>query len=393
MVTLAHTFESGQSSGTTITTGNSATGGNAFDSVTIGSGAAVTYNSTAARGALCMQCTTGGTAAVASVNWTTAIGTALPTVNFRFSIRPGALTAITPVIRGRGGAAVQLFRISINTSGNLELRRNTTSTLVSTTVGALTTADTWVVRGQVVVGASSTGVLYIHYDPTSATPDETFTPSGVNWGTDNIGEFNAGATSATSNASLRIDDLVLTDGAIPQIPAQSVTLSESFTAADALARAAAYTRAVGDTITLTDVLDRIAGASRPLAEPITFSDAIDRQHVVTRALAEPVTFTDAIDRILQVQRGLAEPLSIEDAAARSLAFARTAAEDLTLTDMVTNGSALIANLSETVTFADTVTATVGHAAGSVVTRPNTGTTTRPSTGTVTRPYTGVVTRP
>ena len=65
MVTLAQTFESGQSAGASVTAATSAVGGTAFSSVTVGFGGVLTYVAgTGARGALCMRYATGLLSAV-----------------------------------------------------------------------------------------------------------------------------------------------------------------------------------------------------------------------------------------------------------------------------------------------------------------------------------------
>src|SRR4051812_301717 len=223
MVTLAHTAESGQTSGTTVTTGNSATGGNAFNAVGIGTGAAVTYDSTALRGSLSFLLTTGGTGATSSLSWTsTAIGTALARVYGRFTVKPGALTASTTLVRLRA-AGVQVARISIiATTGVIRVSDTTNGTVQSSSTG-MTTSDTWRIAFDFTVGASATGIVYIYRTASSDTPDETLTMNSANWGTANVDECQWGNSTSVANTSLRMDDLVLTSVALPAAPNPSRT--------------------------------------------------------------------------------------------------------------------------------------------------------------------------
>lgn len=221
MVTLAHSLESGQSSGTTITTGNSGAGGDAFDSTTIGTGAALTYDSTALRETRSLLATTGGTAAASSANWTTSLGSGLSRVFLRFLFRRGASSGVNTVMCRVRGGGTQSFRITLDASDKITLR-NTGSTLLVTSAGVTTTSDTWMIRADVTIGASATGVLYIHYDPLSATPDETLTANSANFGTTNANEVNWGLAVAVSNAIVRLDDLIITDAALPAPPLQKV---------------------------------------------------------------------------------------------------------------------------------------------------------------------------
>lgn len=76
MAATSNTFE-GLSNGTGITTGNSGgASGDAFDLMTLGSGATATADNThAAHGVVSMKLATGGSAADCAAEWTTKIGT------------------------------------------------------------------------------------------------------------------------------------------------------------------------------------------------------------------------------------------------------------------------------------------------------------------------------
>lgn len=251
-VTLAHTFESGQASGTTVTTGNSATGGNAFDSVTINATCTCTYDSSAYRGSLGCAVSSGGTSGQGAVNWTTSIGTALPHAFGRILSNASSFSAAHPFLRCRGGAAVQVFRLSFDASGHVQLR-NTSNSVVGTSSTALNTGQWYLIRWDVTVGASATGVVYIHTDPTSPTPAETMTVNAANFGTNNINEYNAGIGAATLNVpAYHFDDIVLTDVALPGPPIQTITVAETVSFAEAVARGFLALRQVAESLTADD---------------------------------------------------------------------------------------------------------------------------------------------
>lgn len=331
--TLAHTFESGQSAGTTVTTVNSATGGDAFASVTIGTGAGVTYAASPFRGTLCLRCTTSGTSAQAFATWTTAF-TAASRVYLRATIRVDTIAAGMAVVRLRGGG-VQTARIAVTAAGKLELR-DSGNTPRATSSASMTAASTvWRIALDVTVGASSTAILYIYYSATSTTPDETLTASAQNWGTSNVDEISWGFVGAVASADLLLKDVVATSVALPGPPAQSASLSESVSFTDALARQQTSARSLAETVTLTDALARQQSASRPLAEALTVVDAATRTLVLPRALSESVSTADAVTRALAQARGVTEQVALVDAVGRAYAASRELAEALSFADAVT----------------------------------------------------------
>ena len=171
MAQLAHTFESGQTSGTTITTANSGTGGDAFDSTSVGSGGALTYDSTASRGALSLKATTGATAVNASATWTTSLGGPWSAAWVRCTFRPDAFSSTGIVFRLRG-AGVQTGRITYSSTGKIELR-NSANSVVATSTASMSAGTWWRIVAYIPVGSSAVGTLYIYYDPASVDPDET----------------------------------------------------------------------------------------------------------------------------------------------------------------------------------------------------------------------------
>jgi hypothetical protein len=333
-------MESGQSSGTTVSTGNSAVGGNAFNLVTIGSGATVAYSSVASRGALSLQATTGGTAAVASVRWSTALGGTITQVYGRLLIRPGALTSITPIWRARGGASVQLARLSINTSGQIELRRSTGSNTVVSTTAGMTTSDWWLVRFGFTVGLSAPGLLYVHRNPLVATPDEVFNPTGVSWGTDAVGEIDWGAASATSNASVRLDDLVLSDTTLPNLPHHVISIASGIGLAGVNSALQAVGRTAAAAIGVAQVPTRTVAGQRAAAAGLALAGAAARINARNASIASGLAVAGDVTRLLGSVRAGAAALNVSAAANRTAELHRAIAGGLDLAGAAAGASVI-----------------------------------------------------
>jgi hypothetical protein len=409
-VTLRHSFESGQVSGTTITGGNSATGGNAFDSITSGTGTVAAYNSTAYRASLSGLFSSAGTSAASSANWTTAIGTAVARAYGRTVINGSSFTVLVDFLRHRA-AATQTFRLRINTSGKLEFRNSANSLLLTSTT-TFSTGQWYLIRWDIPVGASVTGVVYIHTDPTTATAAETLTATLANFGTSNIDEANYGApvSALASVASFRHDDILFTDQGLPGPPTQSITITDAVATAESLGRTLALSRAVADAVGTAESLARALAASRAAADAVTTadsparalsiarsisdavttSDAATRSTALTRALADGFTTADVAGRTLLLPRALADGIHAGDVAGRAMAAIATAADAVTVADVATPRRSLSRSAADAVGLAEAISTSV---VSRIVHRPNTGLVTRPTAGTVTRPNAGVVTRP
>lgn len=251
-VTLRHGFEAAVAGGTTISAVNSATGGNAFDSITSGAGTAATYDSTAYRGSLSGAFSSGGTSAASSANWTTSIGAAVPRCYGRTVVNGSSLAVMVDFLRCRA-AGTQAFRVRLNTAGKVELR-NTANTLLATSTTTISTGQWYLIRWDVTVGASATGVIHIHTDPTSATAAEVMTASSANFGAASVDEVNFGApVSALANVgTFRHDDVVFTDVALPGPPIQSITMAETISLAEAVARGFVAPRAIAEAVSIAD---------------------------------------------------------------------------------------------------------------------------------------------
>lgn len=180
MTLLTNGFEGIAPSGTTITTGNSGgVSGTAFDTVTIGTGCAVTSDTAhAAHGILSGNFSSTGTSASAFVAWTTSMGTTTQ-IWFRgyyyFTANTGANFTLWRVLNGATlGAGVNLL-----TSGSLRFVDTNSATIFSTTA-TIPLNQWWRIEGFVVASATVGQVeLKLFKSPDATTPDETDTSAAT----------------------------------------------------------------------------------------------------------------------------------------------------------------------------------------------------------------------
>lgn len=360
-VTLTNSFESGQSSGTSITAGNSGGGaGNAFDTVTSGTNTVAQYNSTSAYlGTLCGLFSSGAASNASSGNWTTAIGTALPRVYGRTVINGSSFTVVVDFMRCRG-TGTQTFRLRINSSGKLELR-NTANTVVATSTTTISTGTFYLIRWDVTVGASATGIVYINTNLTTNTPDETMTANSANFGVLNVDEANFGCpVSAISNAAaFRHDMIMITDQGRPGPPTQTATITDTWQTADALTRSLTLPRDLADTWATADVAGRALALPRAVADTWQTADSVDRATADSRPVTDTWATTDTPARSLALPRPVTDtwqtaetptanttyprPVTdtwqTDDALTRAATYARPAADAWTTADSVDRSTA------------------------------------------------------
>jgi hypothetical protein len=297
MVTLTHNLESGQASGTTITTANSAVGGNAFDTTTIGSGTGLTYNSTALRGTRSLLATSGATAAAVSANWTTSIGS-ISRIFVRFLFRRGSASSVSQVMCRVRGSGTQNFRITLDTDNTVTLR-NSTSSFLTRSVGATNTTDTWMLRADITVGASATGVLYVHYNPLSATPDETLTVNNANFATANANEVNWGLAIAVANSTMRLDDLIITDVALPGPPENVIVVGQTteIDASQSVSRRKQLVASQGNTTDVSQTVRRVKVRAVQAATETNIATTITRRKLRVIAAAAEIDIPQAVRQL------------------------------------------------------------------------------------------------
>lgn len=204
MPTLTNTAEGGAEDAA-VTTGNSGgASGNAFDSVSIGGTGAITYDNEHARGNRAFK-VVGDTANAAYLTYTTALGTvaeAWGRLYLYLVANPGATTGI---VRLRVGAA-QVARISIDTTGHLQIRRadnNTLATMVSSIPLGQWVRVEWHCLATA-VGGDLECRLYSAADSATVTEQLSDTNAAL---ANNIDEVNLGHHNASPATTLWIDDL------------------------------------------------------------------------------------------------------------------------------------------------------------------------------------------
>lgn len=186
MTTLVNSFAGG-TNGTAITPGNSGgASGSAFDGVTTGSGATLTYDSShAVDGTFSAAMATNGTTAPAYLSWQSSLSAGSGTVWFRCYFYFAALPAGTSglILLADSTRATLCAFVSISATGHLSFADHSGSQIhsFSTTV---TTGQWFRVEGYVTGDPSAGQVsLQIYTTPDSPVPAETYTsPSAQNTG-------------------------------------------------------------------------------------------------------------------------------------------------------------------------------------------------------------------
>lgn len=205
----------GTASGTTVTTVNSATGGDAYTTVTIGAGAAFTFdNAHPAHGVNAYKMSVGGTSTTVS-GFQTFTGVA-GAVSGRFYI-------YVPTAAGFGytnfggrlrGAAVQAGRFCFDATGHMIIK-DSGNTAIGTGAFALALDTSYRVEFTMTKGASSTASCDLYLGDSTSTLD-TVSVAAQNFGTNNIDEFSIGLLTATTNQGpFYFDDTVVNDTGRP----------------------------------------------------------------------------------------------------------------------------------------------------------------------------------
>ncbi len=338
---LWHSFETGQADDTAVSSGNSGVGGVAFSSVTVGTAAALIYDTSALRGTLSMRYTTAGTAAQAFATWSGAAwGTPSGRVYGRATIAVGAAPAQTSVVRVRSSAA-QVFRITVNGSGIIELRNAANTAVASTSVALTFGVSVWRIAWDVAVGASAAGTVHVFWDPASTVPDETLSAAGANFGTGLADEVSVGCVANVAGVDIRVDDVLVTGQGLPGPAAQSRSVSESLSAGDGVARGGTgRARAAAEAVAAGDSVSRLVGRSRAAAEAVAAADAVSRMVARARAASEALAAGDSVSRLVGRSRAAAEAVAAGDGAGRAgMGRSRAIAEAAAAACVVARGAA------------------------------------------------------
>jgi hypothetical protein len=165
----------GSTSGTAVSTGNSAAGGNAWQGLTVGTGNTITYDASPRTGLLSLKFTLGTTAA-SYVQWTPS-QTGRYVLEFEFKIS-ALSTGNLQIAQTRNSAGIQSLLL-VNSAGGL-LMQNAAGTTVagSTSANGLVTANTWYRVAIAITPGTTTSNGRLEYafyaDPTDTVPAATW---------------------------------------------------------------------------------------------------------------------------------------------------------------------------------------------------------------------------
>lgn len=219
-ITLLNSAEGVTPSGTAMTAGSGGnTGGasgNFFDVVNLGgTGVVASDSAQKAHGSLSTKITTGGTASLCFVAWTTSItGSPFTTMWCRIYVYISASppAANIPICRFLTSGAQQCARMVINTSGKLTFNdgANTVQITSTTTIPA----NQWFRIEAFCTSSATVGQLEFKLFTTAdaTSPTETQTSAATLNTNAGIAQWQVGVTSvAAANATVWVDDLGLTD--------------------------------------------------------------------------------------------------------------------------------------------------------------------------------------
>lgn len=293
MTDVANGFEGG-TSGTTITQGSGGNSGGAsgghFDVVGIGTGAALTFDSThAAHGSLAAKMATGSPAANSYLEWSTSLsGSAITQAWFRVYCYFTAFTGTVRIVRALNGSSF-IAAVAINSSGKV-LTQDTSGTTRTTSTLTLP-VNQWFRLEGFFTGSATAGQVEVKIFTTSAdatSPDETDTTAATLNTTGTFTGITFGNPSSVASYTFWLDDLGASVAAYLGPSVASAALAETGSSADTLAAAAAV--AVAESGSAADAAAVAASAS--LAEAGASADALGVAGAVS--LADAATGAEAL---------------------------------------------------------------------------------------------------
>lgn len=227
---LRNNFESGQSNGTGITTGNSGgSAGNAWDVITAtGTGVSATYTTTSLEQTLSGKFAVTNVAALNACRATwnsTSMGGTFSRLQGGFSTEPNVLPTNQVAVHRYSTAAGQACRFTVDLTGSISLR-DMSSSVVVTSSGTMGTSDKWWVTYDITFGTSASGTVNIYYSHASTTPDEVIPFSGANFRGTAVNSVDFGVCAAPSSVTtVTVDSCRVTDQGVPGPPTVSGTMS------------------------------------------------------------------------------------------------------------------------------------------------------------------------
>lgn len=322
------TFD-GNTAGSTITTGNSAAGGDPFTFVSIAATATATYIADGYRGAA-GRFSAGGTAGLVFAEQATGVnstGSWFGRVRVRMPVLPADATGIRFAVVADSTGAFQIDARMVNT-GKVELRTGA-GVLVGTST-ATYTAGQWVDVGLSIASFSATTgqIEMLLYDGTGAVA-QTIT-SAANVDTLRSGGANKLQTglirSGISSFTVDIDDAAQSSTAYPSIPSAAVATEAAAEAA--IGSGAAEQPAVGASPSVTPA----AGAGT--ADAPSIAVATDAPAATGTGAAGQVSASLSPQSAASAGSGLAPDASASSSASADQAAGTGAALDATVSTLV-----------------------------------------------------------
>lgn len=261
MTNLSNTALGG-TSGSAITTSDTASG-NKWDVATPGTGGTANWdNSQAVHDPLSMTFATGVTSTSAYVAWTSGSIGSLARIWGRAYVRlPASPPTVTQVIARFLAASAQKARIYCNTSGKLVIA-DSSNVAAGTTTGTVAANSWFRVEWDITSGVSNAFEFRYYASPESYTATETLTGSTTNFGAANFDEvrFGVGANFA-SVVGYWIDDVNVNDIGFPGP-------SQLWTPPAQIISAPAYVQLPPKTTILRSSLADVVVASSTTPQPI-----------------------------------------------------------------------------------------------------------------------------
>ena len=197
---LVNTFEGGTNSATVTAAGSGGASGNAFDTVTIGSGATDAFDSThAAHGTLSCKIATGSSATVFNTWSSSLTSVSIPQVWFRlylyFTANPGAQHRVLAATAGASNAA----SVQVTTGGKLVVA-NASGSAVFTTSTSIPLNAWFRVEGFITGSATAGQVsLNLYTAADGLIPAETFTSAATQNTSGKITDVRYGVSAAVAS--------------------------------------------------------------------------------------------------------------------------------------------------------------------------------------------------
>jgi len=216
VATLTNSYESGQSSGTAISTSNSGASDNQWNTVSTTIGTAKYDSTFAAHGTLSGQYATTGVSGSPYCAWTSGVS-ATTTYCRVYALLPSSLSSNIVIATLMSGGITNIAGIRLNSAGTITLLWNgTTGSTTSTTTLSTSTWYRFELGATAGTGTNGSATLKIFTAPDGTNPAETLNSGATNTGSSSaISQLRVGMPTGASNTTVNIDDVVWTDTTYP----------------------------------------------------------------------------------------------------------------------------------------------------------------------------------